>query len=176
MGSITGAYYVVKWKKDIDLRSYKSGNVGATNAGRLLGREGFLLTLFIDFCKVILTLWLTESLFMEEKLLLINAYALLFGHLFPPQLNFKGGKGVVVFLSITLYIAPVSFIMFSLIVGFLSLTKLPYTQCGFISMSSIPITALMLYDSLLVPISLLGLLIIIIVAHIQPKRRMEETI
>ena len=45
LGSITGAYYVTKWMMGKDIRELGSGNVGARNAGRQVGKKG----LFIRF-------------------------------------------------------------------------------------------------------------------------------
>src|SRR6185436_16701178 len=48
LGCVIGAYYLVRIRTGQDLRSLGSGNAGATNAGRLLGRSAFITALLID--------------------------------------------------------------------------------------------------------------------------------
>ncbi len=56
-GAIPFAYLIVRWRKGIDIRTVGSGNVGATNAGRLLGFRYFLLCFALDVAKGFLPTW-----------------------------------------------------------------------------------------------------------------------
>ena len=100
IGSIPFAYLIVRVAKGIDIRTVGSGNVGATNAGRVLGSKGFLLVFVLDLLKGWLpTLGLPALVKLlsgspVENLAVLVAVAAILGHNFPIYLNFRGGKGV----------------------------------------------------------------------------------
>ena len=169
LGSITGAYFVTKWMNGRDIRQAGSGNVGARNAGRLLGKKGFMYTLLIDIAKVFIALYLTTIFFSDsEIILLVSACFLLIGHVWPIQLGFKGGKGVVVFLSATLFLMPLAIGVLGLCFGIGYLLTRNFTIAGLISMATIPITAWII-EEYYFAIGLLILLIFVINLHIKRK-------
>jgi acyl phosphate:glycerol-3-phosphate acyltransferase len=169
LGSINGAYYITKWKTSKDIRELGSGNAGARNAGRQLGKKGFFYTLIIDIAKVIAALYMTALIFpKDEIMLLVSAFFLLVGHIWPVQLGFKGGKGVVVFLASTLYLVPFAIVVLGISLGFFYLLIRNFTIAGLFSMASIPVTAYFL-GAPQYAIGLLILLIIVIVLHIIRK-------
>ncbi|WP_064093535.1 glycerol-3-phosphate acyltransferase [Rossellomorea aquimaris] len=166
LGSVTGAYYVVKGLTKRDIRTVGSGNVGATNAGRLLGKTGFLFTLLIDVFKVIISLSFTAFLTNgDEMFLIFSSLFLIIGHLFPFQLRFQGGKGVVVFLTSAFYLSPITLGIFSIIMGILYSLLRRYTLAGFISMFMIPITAYLIEDSIILSLGLFILFMIVALVH-----------
>ncbi|WP_164668690.1 glycerol-3-phosphate acyltransferase [Virgibacillus doumboii] len=169
LGSITGAYYITKWMIGEDIRTLGSGNVGARNAGRQLGKKGFLCTLLIDIAKVMITLSLVSFIFPEnEIILLISALFLLVGHIWPVQLGFKGGKGVVVFLASTLFFMPLAIVVLGICMGISYLLIRNFTIAGLVSMGSIPVTAWILEETYFA-IGLFILLIVVVIPHIQRK-------
>ncbi len=99
-GAIPTAYLFVRLFKGADIRKYGSGNVGATNAARLLGKKMGALIFTIDFLKgflpaLILSRFTAPSfnLSLPELSLLIGLGAV-FGHIFTPFLGGRGGKGI----------------------------------------------------------------------------------
>ncbi len=124
-GCFCSAYYLVKVFSNQDIRNINSGTVGARNAGRILGKKGFVITFIGDFLKTILALGVTVYFFKSDAnfpiLFLSSAIAVLLGHLFPAQLKFKGGKGVVVFTAI---IFVINFWVLLISLGVLFLTLL----------------------------------------------------
>ncbi|TVQ78828.1 MAG: glycerol-3-phosphate 1-O-acyltransferase [Bradymonadales bacterium] len=93
---------------DVDIRSVGSGNIGATNVNRILGRKLGAATLLSDTLKAVCTCLLAT-------LLLSNPYEIAFvglmtvvGHCFPIYLKFQGGKGVATTFGVALVIAPLS--------------------------------------------------------------------
>ncbi|WP_156857735.1 glycerol-3-phosphate acyltransferase [Oceanobacillus sp. AG] len=169
MGSVNGAYYITKWMTRQDIRRLGSGNAGARNAGRELGKKGFLYTLFIDIAKVMIALSLTSLLFPENKImLLVSAFFLLFGHIWPIHLGGRGGKGVVVYLASTLFFIPIAIIVLGLIVGISYLLIQNFTVSGLIAMLSIPVTAWILGEYYF-EIGLFILLIIVFIPHLTRK-------
>ncbi len=98
LGAFPTAYLAGKWLKGLDIREHGSGNVGATNAFRVLGKGPGLAVFVIDFLKGALPVYLFRvsavgSLASSSIILCVGIAALL-GHVYTPFLRFKGGKGV----------------------------------------------------------------------------------
>ena len=99
----------------VDVRKVGSGNIGATNVSRLLGKKLGLFTLFADMGKALLPMilaawWLQGGLDREVWVAFCGAAAFL-GHLYPVYLKFKGGKGVATALGVFLYLAPAAAVL-----------------------------------------------------------------
>jgi len=89
-----------------DLRSAGSGNPGATNAGRVLGRKWGALVLLLDVLKAYLpTLVVLRT--MGTVPALVAGFAVVLGHVFSPFLRGRGGKGVACALGTVLAVEPV---------------------------------------------------------------------
>ncbi|MEC0283400.1 glycerol-3-phosphate 1-O-acyltransferase PlsY [Terribacillus saccharophilus] len=99
LGSQNGAYYMMKWKHGIDIRTTGSGNAGATNAGRAMGKTGFFWVLVFDLAKGMLAVLLIRWSGQTELVAGLGVIAAVMGHIFPIQLRFKGGKGIAVSLG-----------------------------------------------------------------------------
>jgi glycerol-3-phosphate acyltransferase PlsY len=100
------AYILVKSISGVDIRTVGSGNVGATNAGRVLGKPGFVAVLFLDCLKGFLPVF-TVLYLLPRDTALFCAAALILGHAFPVYLRFSGGKGVATGLGVFLALAPI---------------------------------------------------------------------
>ena len=99
VGCLTTGYYLVRLKLGMDIREIGSGSVGARNAGRVLGVPGFIVTLAGDFAKGAAVVWLTKHFTEDERLAALAMLATIFGHIWPLQLGFRGGKGVATSLG-----------------------------------------------------------------------------
>lgn len=99
LGSLNGAYYMMKRKHGIDIRTTGSGNAGATNAGRAMGKKGFFWVLAFDLAKGMLAVMLIRWSGQTELISGLSVIAAVLGHIFPIQLRFKGGKGIAVSLG-----------------------------------------------------------------------------
>jgi glycerol-3-phosphate acyltransferase PlsY len=125
----------------VDVRRSGSGNIGATNVNRLLGKKLGALTLLCDTGKGILPMWLALWLLPaggshEITVLLCGAAAFL-GHIFPVYLGFIGGKGVATALGIFLFLEPIAALMaIGVFVGTVMVS-------GFVSLGSIGAALLM---------------------------------
>lgn len=108
IGSIPTAYLLVKKLKGVDIRTVGSGNVGASNASRVLGRWGFVAVLTADALKGLVPVLVLRYIYGEHVYVLLGAVALVLGHSFTVFLNFKGGKGVATGLGIFIALAPYS--------------------------------------------------------------------
>ena len=120
VGSIPFGYVIAKAKSGIDIREHGSGNIGATNVGRVLGFRFFLVVFLLDFLKgalpVAAAVWLRNShqdpkaTLFEQYLFLpeLVGFACILGHMFPVFLSFRGGKGVATSIGVILVLAPYS--------------------------------------------------------------------
>jgi glycerol-3-phosphate acyltransferase PlsY len=109
LGSVPFGILVAKaFDRDVDLRKAGSGNIGATNVARTLGRGAGILTLALDAGKGILALALARQLLdpSAHHWLALVGGAVFLGHIFPVYLRFKGGKGVAVALGVVLFLSP----------------------------------------------------------------------
>lgn len=112
IGSIPTAYLFVRGLKGIDIRQYGSGNVGATNALRLLGKGAGISVLILDILKGFLTVVILGS-FVNSKastipgeiLGFIFGFVCVCGHIWTVFLGFKGGKGLATTLGVLLGLA-----------------------------------------------------------------------
>ena len=99
LGSFSFGLFVARWHGQTDLRGSGSGNIGATNVARTVGRIPALLTLLGDTAKgcaaVLVAQWVGDSLAATA----FAALAAILGHMFPVYYRFRGGKGVATSLG-----------------------------------------------------------------------------
>jgi acyl phosphate:glycerol-3-phosphate acyltransferase len=102
IGSIPTAYIFGRLIKGIDIRQHGSGNVGATNAFRILGKGPGTVVLLIDILKGALVTSLVADLFgMTDPLARVFlGLVVVCGHNWTVFLNFKGGKGIATSLGV----------------------------------------------------------------------------
>lgn len=113
-GSIPFGLLIGRFVKGVDLREHGSGNIGATNAGRVLGKKWGLICLVLDALKGLLPVAFLprliggESLSPEQiaDLSVIAGVATIVGHMFPCWLGFRGGKGVATSLGVAAMLSP----------------------------------------------------------------------
>lgn len=93
--------YLYGRMKGIDIRKEGSGNSGATNSLRVLGKKAGLIVFVVDLCKclipcLIVKAWAVSSgqQQMEDIYMLYLAFGVILGHNYPCYLHFKGGKGI----------------------------------------------------------------------------------
>ena len=121
LGAIPTAYLVTKRVKGIDIRQHGSGNVGATNAFRVLGKKYGALVLFLDFLKGFVPVFLGQALFSPglptPLIALIAGVMAILGHIFTPFLGFKGGKGIATGAGVVCMAYPLLFLIALIIWG-----------------------------------------------------------
>jgi glycerol-3-phosphate acyltransferase PlsY len=105
IGSIPFGQLVAK-AYHIDLREHGSGNVGATNVVRTLGKGPGALVFALDFLKGVLATWIAALLIGTSFSIASAGFFVILGHIFSPFLNFKGGKGVATGIGTMVFIAP----------------------------------------------------------------------
>jgi glycerol-3-phosphate acyltransferase PlsY len=113
IGSIPTAVLVSKYFFGIDIRNYGSGNSGATNTFRVLGKKWGTFVMIVDVLKGVLAafLYLLLPYYLTNEWDRTNfmiglGLAAVVGHIFPIWANFKGGKGVATLLGMVVAIQP----------------------------------------------------------------------
>ncbi len=108
VGSIPFGYLVAKIK-GINIQEHGSGNIGATNVYRVLGKKYGALTLFLDLFKGLVCVLCAKLLFGNSyAAMYIAAFAVVLGHDFSVFLKFKGGKGVATTYGALIPLLPVA--------------------------------------------------------------------
>ncbi|MCK9604023.1 MAG: glycerol-3-phosphate 1-O-acyltransferase PlsY [Candidatus Omnitrophica bacterium] len=130
LGSIPTAYIYGRVFKKIDIRKLGSGNVGATNALRVLGKRAGIIVLLLDILKGSIAvvflgdLLAPKMIISDEAARVILGLACISGHNWTIFLNFKGGKGVAttfgVLLGLALRIAGLKMVLLLAILTWLS--------------------------------------------------------
>jgi len=116
LGSIpTG--YIIGSLAGVDIRKVGSGNVGATNVARVVGKKRGLLTLIADVTKGFLPVFVAGRLGLSHTAVALVAIAAFLGHLYPVFLKFQGGKGVATALGVLLALAPMATVVLIALFG-----------------------------------------------------------
>ena len=181
VGSIPSAVWVGRTFYNIDVREYGSGNAGATNTFRVLGKKPGIAVLIMDILKGFLAVKLAYIMgdydsqspeFIDFELAL--AVCGILGHIFPVFVGFRGGKGVATMLGILIGIHPqaavicaLSFIITLYFSGYVSLSSM-------ISGIVFPIVIMVFYSTnSSINIFSLAVAILILVTH---QRNIERII
>ncbi|MCL2760169.1 MAG: glycerol-3-phosphate 1-O-acyltransferase PlsY [Desulfuromonadales bacterium] len=107
IGSIPTGLLLGKYA-GVDIRKSGSGNIGATNAYRTLGRKIGVITLICDCLKGLIPVLIARFIGFNDTWMALIGLAALIGHIFSIFLAFKGGKGVATALGAFLGISPLA--------------------------------------------------------------------
>lgn len=113
VGSVSFALLFAK-RAGVDLRSVGSGNLGATNAGRALGKGTGRLVLALDAMKGLLPTLAARLVYGEAPIVGVVAVAAVLGHIFPVWHGFRGGKGAATSLGVVLAFEPMAGVLATL--------------------------------------------------------------
>ena len=113
IGSISTSTIICRIK-NVDIKKIGSGNAGATNTVRALGKKYGAIVLILDILKGTLPTMIAKILSPELLILPIAcAFSTVAGHVFPIYFSFRGGKGAATFIGTILVIFPLgAFICF----------------------------------------------------------------
>lgn len=179
IGAIPTSYVVAKLTRGIDLRQHGSGNLGATNAYRVLGWKAATPIFIVDIAKGFLPVYLFPQIDGSDASAWALAYGAvaIFGHVYSVYVGFRGGKGVATGAGVFLALAPIA-----VLAGLIVWATLVFAT-GYVSLASIAAAAVLpIGVALTVPdtsvlLLALGLAIFVIWAHranIGRLRRGEE--
>ena len=107
LGAVPFGLLIARARAGVDLRQVGSGNIGATNVLRAVGKGAAALTLLLDMAKGALAVGIARALGASTVGVALAAVAAVLGHVFPVFLRFRGGKGVATTLGVVLGAMPV---------------------------------------------------------------------
>ena len=170
LGSFPSALVIGKTFYNKDIRNYGSGNLGSTNAFRVLGKKGGAIVFISDILKGGLAFLIAKYAGATISPLIIAVFALI-GHIYPIFANFKGGKAVATSAGIILFYSPLLFItLFIIFVITLKIWKMVSLSSTIISIAAVFIVWLGNYD-LTARIMLTIFAVFIIIKHIPNYKR-----
>ncbi|EOB7087845.1 glycerol-3-phosphate 1-O-acyltransferase PlsY [Staphylococcus aureus] len=170
IGAFPSGFVIGKLFFKKDIRQFGSGNTGATNSFRVLGRPaGFLVTfldIFKGFITVFFPLWLPVhadgpiSTFFTKGLI-VGLFAIL-GHVYPVYLKFQGGKAVATSAGVVLGVNPILLLILA-IIFFIVLKIFKYVSlASIVAAICCVIGSLIIQDYILLVVSFLVSIILII--------------
>lgn len=138
LGSISFSFLIGKWIKGIDIRNHGSGNAGATNTLRVLGKGPAVFVLLLDVLKgvvaVLISYWIAPDVNWVHA---AAGLASIIGHNWPIYFGFRGGKGIATTIGVTITLVPIPVI----IAGVVAIVSIVITR--YVSLGSLLFTGLL---------------------------------
>ncbi|MFD2332159.1 glycerol-3-phosphate 1-O-acyltransferase PlsY [Cohnella sp. GCM10020058] len=108
LGSVSFSILFARWLRKIDIRQHGSGNAGATNTLRVLGKGPAIAVFVLDIAKGLVAVAIGQAIAGEQGSWLAVACGLasIAGHNWPLYFRFKGGKGIATTVGALIYMAP----------------------------------------------------------------------
>ena len=142
LGCLSTGYYLVRLRSGADVRQMGSGNIGARNVGRVLGKGALAITLVGDTAKGAIPVAAGMMLGMEAWAVMAAFLAVVAGHLWPAQLGFRGGKGLATTMGAMLFLDYRLLLVAFAVAGIAWLVSRNATGSGLAAVALAPITAL----------------------------------
>ena len=160
-GAFPSAVWVGKRFYKIDVREFGSGNAGATNTFRVLGKKAGIPVLLMDIFKG----WLAVnylSFLSEVPITLENQFeiqltfgiAAVIGHLFPVYTGFRGGKGIATLLGLLIGLNPIAAIVSIIVFVFVFLISKYVSLASILASVAFPVVIFFILDEVDVDSSL----------------------
>lgn len=138
LGSVSFSILIARWVKGIDIRQHGSGNAGATNTLRVLGKGPAAAVFLLDVAKGIAAVWLGKLLGGDSNWVpIVSGAAAITGHNWPIWFRFKGGKGIATTIGVMAVIA----FWPALLSGIIAIASIAITR--YVSLGSLIFAALM---------------------------------
>jgi len=175
IGAIPSGYLIAQRLRGIDIREHGSGNPGATNVYRVVGKKAGLLTLALDVLKGFLPVLFVRFVYPREAgtaaLCGLTAIA---GHNWSPFLNFKGGKGVATSGGVFLALLPIPTIASVAAFG-LTVKKTKHISAGSLAAAvTLPMAAFIIPTIQLYRFAAVVVGIVVILKHKSNIQRLRE--
>lgn len=181
LGSIPGSWMIAYHGWGVDIRKVGSGNPGATNVYRTLGKRAGIPALVVDAGKGAAAVWLAGQVERAGALdlplyQLVCGMMAVVGHTFPIFLGFKGGKGVATGAGVMLTVAPVcvglSMVVFAATVALTRTVALG----SILAATALPVFVVMLHESSETALRFVAgvMAVFIVYRHRSNLRRMME--
>ncbi len=183
LGSIPSAVWIGKWFYGIDVREHGSGNAGATNTFRVLGKKAGIPVLLMDIFKgwasVMMVTYVTEAPQHTQDFVniqIVLGVAAVVGHIFPLFAGFRGGKGIATLFGVVLAVHPWACLL-STGVFLLVFLATNYVSLGSISAGiSFPIIVIFVYGAHIVPSMVVFSCLVALLILITHQKNIERLI
>ena len=173
LGSISFSYLIAKKVAGIDIRHHGSGNAGATNTLRVLGKGPGILVLLLDAGKGILSVLIASWIADGHLAMALAGMASILGHNWPLFFGFRGGKGIATTIGV---IASLSFFAFiwAVVVTLIVILLTRYVSLGsLVFLTLIPILMYFHHDP---PSYILVALIVAILGYARHRQNIVRLI
>ncbi len=173
VGSIPTAVWYARTFHGIDIRDHGSGNAGATNSLRVLGRKAGIIVLLVDILKGFAAVFLSGFFLDQMSLQFLVGLAAVAGHILPVFSGFRGGKGIATSLGVILAVYPAGALISLLaFIAVVSLTR--YVSLGSLLASLVFLIVLIFRfpDDHLLLLSGAVLFLILVITHRANIRRL----
>ena len=165
LGCFSTGYYLMRIRTGQDIRKLGSGSSGGRNVGRVLGKQGFIVTVMGDLLKGAIALQIAYCFNLSQWGASIVMPAVVLGHIYPVQLRFHGGKGLATALgTILMFSFQLTIILTALTILLGSLSR-QLTLSLMVIIATTPVIAIIVGHT---PIEIVGLAmtaLLIIMAH-----------
>ncbi|WP_432776955.1 glycerol-3-phosphate 1-O-acyltransferase PlsY [Brevibacillus gelatini] len=144
IGSISFSYLIAKKVAGIDIRAHGSGNAGATNTLRVLGKGPGIAVLILDALKGLAAMGITHLMTGDPAAYAVAGLFVIAGHNWPIYFGFRGGKGIATTLGVVLGFSPVAFLI-AAVLAVLVIAITRYVSLGsLVLVTAIPISLYLL--------------------------------
>ena len=161
VGSLPTAYLVARFRRGVDIRLYGSGNIGASNAGRHVGKGWFVVVAAVDsLVKGAASVGLARALGLDLGYQALAALVAVSGHNWSAYLRFSGGRGLSVASGSLLVLAWKELVA---LLGVAALGWLVFRSAGLwfgIAMLLLPIWALLFREPVEIVVFCVALLLV----------------
>lgn len=173
IGNISPSVIISKKFQNQDIRTQGSGNAGATNVMRVMGKKMGIIVFLLDLVKGAIPA-LLGIYFGGASLGLICGTVTVIGHIFPAFLKFKGGKGVATSLGVGLVVSPV-YALIGFGVFFIVVIGTKYVSLGSIlGVCTFPLLMFFTNDNISIRIFSTILGILVIYSHRENIKRLAK--
>ncbi len=171
IGAVPVGYIIAK-RRGVEIIREGSGNVGATNVGRVLGKKAGMLTLFLDIAKGLIAVIAARTVSNDPAFFSCAGLAVVLGHCFsiPPLL--RGGKGVATSLGAVLGLQPLMALAAIIVFG------LTFGASRIVSLSSVTAVVITPVISLLAAVddwsfyAMAGIAVVVVIRHKDNLKRL----
>lgn len=165
VGAVPVGYLVSRAFGRVDIRRHGSGNIGATNVLRTLGKGPAALTFGGDVAKGWIAVWLAEAIGPEPWWGAAGALVAIVGNCWSVFLRFRGGKGVATGLGAFLRLMPLATLPAMLVWGIVALTFRYVSLASLTASVCLPLGAFLLGYPFQAVLASLAAVLIVIVRH-----------
>lgn len=140
-----------------------SGNVGATNVARIVGKKAGILTLILDILKGVFAVILAEYLFEDPQIVALAGVMTVLGHCLAIPKILKGGKGIATSLGVIATLAPLVGLSALIVFGLVFYRSRIVSLSSIIAAVAAPILTWLIYPEMNLQylIGLIGLIVIV---------------